>query len=156
AIIKTGVVYALTAADPTPALGDGIAIEVDTTTAVQNGVFTISATGLTASSGYSFRAFATNSVGAGYSTVGTFTTPSATTAIIISEVNPSGNSNGTYAADWVELTNIGSATANISGWKMDDNSHTFANAVPLAGVTTIAPGQSVVFVEGDSTTASNF
>ena len=30
---------------------------------------------------------------------------------------------------------------------MDDNSNAFANAVGLSGVTSIAPGQSAVFVE---------
>jgi hypothetical protein len=71
-------------------------------------------------------------------------------AIIISEVDPSGSSAtaNTYNADWFELTNTGAAAQDITGWKMDDNSHTFANAVALRGVTSIAPVHSVVFVEG--------
>jgi hypothetical protein len=89
---------------------------------------------------------------------------SARAAIIISEVDPSGSSstNNTYNADWFELTNTGATAQDITGWKMDDNSHTFASAVGLRGVTSIAPGQSVVFVEGtadgstDSTIDSNF
>ena len=56
-----------------------------------------------------------------------------------------------YGADWFELTNIGSTAVNISGWKMDDNSNSFGNAVALRGVTSIAAGQSVVFIEGNAT-----
>lgn len=85
-------------------------------------------------------------------------------AIIISEVDPSGSSatSNTYNADWFELTNTGAAAQDITSWKMDDNSHAFANAVALRGVTSIAPGHSVVFVEGltdgstDATIDSNF
>jgi len=71
-------------------------------------------------------------------------------AIIISEVDPSGSSatSNTYNADWFELTNTGAAAVNITGWEIDDNSNLFANAVPLRGVTSIAPGKSVVFIEG--------
>lgn len=71
-------------------------------------------------------------------------------AVIISEVDPSGSSTtgNTYNADWFELTNTGAAAVNITGWKMDDNSHAFAVAVALRGVTSIAPGQSAVFAEG--------
>jgi len=75
---------------------------------------------------------------------------SARAAIIISEVNPSGSSGSanTYNADWFELTNTGPLAQDITGWKIDDNSHAFANAVALRGATSIAPGQSIVFVEG--------
>jgi len=69
--------------------------------------------------------------------------------IIISEVNAAGSS-ATYAADWFELTNTGSSTVNISGWKIDDNSNAFSSAVALRGVTSIAAGQSVVFLEGNA------
>ena len=89
---------------------------------------------------------------------------SAHAAIIISEVDPSGSAtaSNTYAADWFELTNTGAAAVDITNWKMDDNSHAIASAVALRGVTSIAPGQSVVFVEGladgstDATIDANF
>ena len=45
------------------------------------------------------------------------------------------------------MTNIGTAAANIAGWKMDDDSHSFNNAVALNGITSIAPGESVIFLE---------
>lgn len=76
----------------------------------------------------------------------------ATAAMIISEVNP-GGSGSSYGVDWFELTNTGSSTVNITGWKMDDNSFSYANSVALLGATSILAGQSVVFLE---TSASNF
>jgi Lamin Tail Domain len=83
-------------------------------------------------------------------------------AIIISEVNPSGSGDGNVAADWFEVTNTGAAAQDITGWKMDDNSHAFANAVVLRGVTSIPAGKSAVFAEGladgstDATIDANF
>lgn len=73
---------------------------------------------------------------------------SASAAVIVSEVAPYASGNTVYAADWFELTNTGSSAVDISGWKMDDNSNSAAAAVALRGVGTIAPGQSVVFIEG--------
>ena len=68
--------------------------------------------------------------------------------LIISEVHPSGSGNGTYDADWFEVTNIGTAAANISGWKVDDSSNAFATALALRGVTSIPAGKSAIFFEG--------
>lgn len=68
-------------------------------------------------------------------------------SIIISEVHPTGSGNGTYAADYFELTNTGGVAEDITGWKMDDSSAAAASAVALFNVTSIAPGQSVVFAE---------
>lgn len=70
--------------------------------------------------------------------------------LIISEVHPTGSSSSTYAADWFELSNIGSASVNITGWKVDDDSASFGSALALRGVTSIAPGQSVIFLESNS------
>ena len=80
-----------------------------------------------------------------------FVAAQASASIIISEVDPSGSSTSTYAADWFELTNTGTTAVDITGWKMDDNSNAFASAVALRGVTSIAAGQSVVFLEGNAT-----
>lgn len=80
-------------------------------------------------------------------------------AIIVSEVAPwsSSNANPTsFGADWFELTNTGSNAVAISGWKMDDNSNSLAAAVALTGVTSIAAGQSVVFIEGPASLGSAF
>ena len=70
--------------------------------------------------------------------------------VIISEVSSTSSSNATYGADWFELTNTGAAAVDITGWKMDDGSHAFGAAVALNDVTSIDPGQSVVFMEGTS------
>jgi len=77
-------------------------------------------------------------------------------SLIISEVWPGGSGNGTYAADWFEVTNTGATPVDITGWKVDDSSNAFASAVPLAGVTTIAAGQSAVFVEGNAAKVTAF
>ena len=81
--------------------------------------------------------------------------------LIISEVHPTGSS-ASYLADWFELSNIGGTTINLTGWRMDDNSFLFANSVALRNVTSIAPGQSIIFLEGnasgsnDGTVNANF
>ena len=75
-------------------------------------------------------------------------------AVIISEVNANGSA-ATYAADWFELTNTGSSLLNISGWKMDDNSNSSLVAIALRVITSIAAGQSVVFLEGNATGSSD-
>jgi uncharacterized protein YjiK len=78
------------------------------------------------------------------------------TPVAVTEVAPWGSSDPTYAADWWELTNNTDATIDLTGWKVDDESSSFAAAVALNGVSTLAPGQSAIFVEGDSTKATAF
>ncbi len=67
--------------------------------------------------------------------------------VYISEVAPWSSGSSPVAADWFEITNNGSSALDITGWKMDDNSNAFANAVALSGVTTIAAGASAIFLE---------
>jgi hypothetical protein len=50
-------------------------------------------------------------------------------------------------ADWWEVTNYGSSAVGIAGWKFDDSSFAFANSVALNGVTSIAAGETVAFLE---------
>jgi len=50
-------------------------------------------------------------------------------------------------ADWWEVTNYGSTAVDITGWKFDDGSFSFATSVALNGVTTIAAGESALFLE---------
>ena len=71
-------------------------------------------------------------------------------SIIISEVAPYASGNTVYAADWFELTNTGSSAVNITGWKVDDNSNSFASSLALRGVSSIAAGQSVIFLESNA------
>jgi hypothetical protein len=75
-------------------------------------------------------------------------------AIVITEVHANGSSNTTYQRDWFELTNTGTTAVNITDWKVDDNSNAFASAVAMFDVTSIAPGQSVVFTELSSSEAA--
>lgn len=75
--------------------------------------------------------------------------------VVISEVHPGGNGNGTYAADWFEVTNVGTTPIDITGWRMDDSSNAFANAVALRGPAVIAPGRSIVFLESDAAGAND-
>src|SRR5262249_46432178 len=94
----------------------------------------------------------------------------------IAEVVPNGNNdNNTYKQDWFELTNYGGSSVDISQWCMND--YTDAGVVPLNGgpvgstgttgtacVTgatgatgvTIAPRESIVIVEGDTTVPAKF
>jgi uncharacterized protein YjiK len=74
--------------------------------------------------------------------------PTAPASIVITEASPWSSGNSAYKADWFELTNTGTTAVDITGWKIDDNSNSFGSAVALRGVTSIAPGKSVVFIEG--------
>ena len=57
--------------------------------------------------------------------------------------------------DWWEMTNYGDTAVDITGWKMDDNSFSFANSVSLVPYASgtdpawslVNPGESVVFME---------
>jgi uncharacterized protein YjiK/2',3'-cyclic-nucleotide 2'-phosphodiesterase (5'-nucleotidase family)/phosphodiesterase/alkaline phosphatase D-like protein len=80
------------------------------------------------------------------------TPPTSTGGIFVTEVAPWSSGNSPVAADWFELTNTGSAAVNITGWKFDDNSNTFANALTLNGITSIGAGESVVFIETTAAT----
>lgn len=51
-------------------------------------------------------------------------------------------------ADWFEVTNYGDTAANITGYQVDDSSFAVSTSLALNGITSIAPGQSVVFIEG--------
>ena len=96
---------------------------------------------------------------AGASTVGFAPfagTAAASGGIIVSEAVSWGNGGPSYDADWFEITNTSASAVDISGWRFDDNSNSFASSVALMGVTSIAPGESVVFVEGTTSTATTF
>src|SRR5262249_48662010 len=80
------------------------------------------------------------------------TAPPPRPSVVISEVAPWASGNTSYAADWFELTNTGTSAVDLTGWKMDDNSNTVGNAVPLLGVTSLPAGRSAVFFEDTSGT----
>jgi MYXO-CTERM domain-containing protein len=86
--------------------------------------------------------------------------------IVITEAYSNGNGNAanTYQADWFELTNTGTSAVNISGWLVDDasNGTPVAQRLALRNITTINPGESVIFIETnaagstDATVIANF
>ena len=67
--------------------------------------------------------------------------------IFISEVAPWASGDSPVGADWFEVTNSSPFAVNITGWKVDDSSGSPAAAVALNGVTTVAAGESVIFIE---------
>lgn len=70
-------------------------------------------------------------------------------AIVITEVHPTGSS-ASYASDWFEVTNTDPVMiVDLTGWTMDDNSNGSAK-VALRGVTSIGPGETIVFFEGNT------
>ena len=86
------------------------------------------------------------------------TTPTTTTnpievtgSVRITEVAPWSSGNSSLGADWFEVTNTGSSAMDITGWKTDDDSDSFALGALLTGVTSIAAGESVIFVESSGT-----
>jgi hypothetical protein len=77
------------------------------------------------------------------------TTPTAT--VTITEVASWSSSNALVTADWFEITNYGTTALDITGWKVDDSSNLFTSALALNGITSIAPGESVIFLETSAT-----
>lgn len=75
-------------------------------------------------------------------------------ALIITEVM----SHSGVTPDWFEVTNTGTSAVDITDFKFDDGSNEFGRSVPLVGVTSIAAGQSVVFIETSTpvTTIADF
>jgi len=73
--------------------------------------------------------------------------------VCISEVASWSSSNATIGSDWFEVTNNGTTALDITGWKVDDNSKSFSSAIALTGITSIAAGESVIFIENDADAA---
>lgn len=79
---------------------------------------------------------------------------SASAGLRVTEAMSSSGSGGT--ADWFEVSNYGTTAIDITGYKMDDNSFNFANAVALSGITSIGAGETVIFVEGAAGDVAGF
>jgi fibronectin-binding autotransporter adhesin len=121
AVTARGVVYSLTATNSSPQIGGiGVTNVVGTGT---TGVFTVNATGLTASSGYSYAAYATNSAGTSYSSVGTFTTTASFDTTSGSPLTYAGIISGA-----VDLTKTGPGVLILTG------------ANTYTGITTVSQG----------------
>lgn len=80
--------------------------------------------------------------------------------VLVTEAAAFASGSSPVQVDWFELTNNTNATIDITGWRMDDNSADLSFSVPLVGVSTIAPGESVIFLQTSaanlSTTAASF
>lgn len=69
------------------------------------------------------------------------------------------SSSANNSQDWFELTNYGNVTVTLdSNWRVDDTAPSFATSIALNTNSTIsvAPGESVVFIEGASSTIASF
>lgn len=76
-----------------------------------------------------------------------------TATVSVTEIAPWSSSNKLVGSDWFEVTNNGNTALDITGWKVDDSSQSFSAALTLNGITSIAPGESVIFIEtGDTDT----
>ena len=73
--------------------------------------------------------------------------PGTTGKLLITEVAPWSSASSPVAGDWFEVTNTSATSVDLTGWKMDDNSESPIAAVALNGISSIAPGESVIFVE---------
>ena len=73
--------------------------------------------------------------------------------LAVTEASPWSSGDSAYGADWFEVTNLGAHAVDLTGWKVDDSSNAFASAIALNGVTSIAAGESVLFIEGTAAKA---
>lgn len=71
----------------------------------------------------------------------------ANASLIVTEVRSKAASN---LEDYFEITNTGGSAVDVTGWKFDDESQSFADAADLLGITSIAAGETVVFIQQDS------
>ncbi len=78
---------------------------------------------------------------------------SAQAQVRITEVAPWSSGNSPVGADWFEVTNFGATTQSLAGWKMDDSSFSSSVAVALNGVSTLAAGESAIFIESAAPSA---
>jgi hypothetical protein len=106
----------------------------------------------------------------------------ASAAVVVTEVDPFGSNGGDgYKADWFELTNTGMSAVNLTGWSMLDNNAASNTTTPYAtgatisignltkgnktfgpalltlagGQTSLAAGQSAIFLESSSAASSS-
>lgn len=118
-ITGRGVVYSLTSTNPDPAIG-GAGV-VQTATSGSTGPFTVSISGLSPATSYSFKAYATNSEGTSYTAAAGFTTPpyllttTAAGGTILRSPDLTSYAFGTE----VTLTALPSGDSSFQGWSGD-------------------------------------
>ena len=112
-VVARGVIFARTADDPNPQMGDfGLTTLSDTAPGL--GVFTVNATGLQSNTSYSYRAYATTAYGGtSYTAPATFITQTATPAILAPPtVTTLGNDTATLNGN---ITDGGNTTVSARG-----------------------------------------
>ena len=113
AVTERGVVYAASATNADPVI-DGPGVTKVAAATAGTGVFTTAVTGLTAATGYSFKAYATNSEGTTYSAVATFTTQS-TVATLSALTLSAGTLTPAFASGTTSYTaSVATGTASVT------------------------------------------
>ena len=159
-INERGVVYSRTSVNPDPFISGNNVTKVTTTGTT--GVFTVPVTGLTASSGYSFKAYAINSDGTTYTSVATFTTSLGSTEVTTTANSGDGslqqavlNANANPGADVITFDPTVFATAQTialsSGLQLTGQ---ITLTGPAAGVTVQGPNNSEPFAVAIGATAN--
>ena len=163
-IIKRGILYVPTAVNPSPAFGGTGVLEVDDPLPATGGFYQ-TVINLTPQTTYSFVAFASNSIGVGYSTVATFQTlppPGSGSLIVTTAVDEDDGSSdpslgtGTSLREAVEYANLLGTNSTIT---FSTNLFTGGAAVitltnkilvdNITGKTTIAgPGPQLLTITG--------
>ena len=155
-ITERGIVYSLTSVNNNPAIGgSGVTKVVASGTAT--GVFTAAISGLTAGSGYSFKAYASNAFGAGYSSVATFTTSGITVpAPTVTGISPNSGSTSGGTAVTISGTNF-TATSSVSIGGNVASNIAFVSATTLTATTPArtAGTASVVVTNSGGSNAPN-
>jgi hypothetical protein len=159
AITERGVVFSLTSVNANPLIGGSNVskLMVPGTT----GAFTSVATSFLPTSGYSFRAFATNSIGTSYTEVATFSTLAATLPVLsINDVSTIEGNTGLKAYDFaVSLSAASSGTVLVSYTIQSGTAASGEDYTAASGLLTFAPGQTAktiqVLVFGDTAKESD-
>lgn len=136
AVTERGVVYSVTSTNNNPLIGGAGVTKV--TAAGTTGVFTANVSSLAASTGYSFKAYATNSVGTTYTGVATFTTSAAgdTTAPTLSAANivvDNQSDPHTVVLTFSEALNSASL-GSAAGWTVTANGGSPSYGIASAGL----------------------
>jgi 6-phosphogluconolactonase (cycloisomerase 2 family) len=139
-LTAVGVVYSVTATNSNPQLsGTGVTNVAGT---AATGVYTVNATGLTAGTAYSYAAYASNSQGTTYSSVGTFTTTVPTPTLTFTTPSTASVAVGATRANAVTSTLSGGSFGAISYTSSDTGK---ATVNPTTGVVTgLAVGTTTI------------
>ncbi len=135
-ITERGIVYALSATTSDPQIGNGGVTKLPASSGTLGG-FTLSASSLTPGQSYSYKAYATNSEGTGYSAAGTFVTLSnnaALSGLVLSVGTLSPSFNGSTLSYTASVSNTTTSTT-VKPTLAQANATQTANGQTLASAT---------------------